>query len=130
MGCDCGKPKCDGNCGISPAVLQINNPSDCVLFHKTTIPASMGNEVTIPPVNGMYKNTLVVYEASGAVYLYSSDGIPTLISYIDYLRLLHKPSVNGVVLAGDKTAADLGLVPASQFAEAIANLQAQIDALS
>lgn len=43
MGCNCGKPKCDGHCNASPAVLQINNPSECVLFHKVEIPASMGN---------------------------------------------------------------------------------------
>ena len=55
MGCNCGKPKCDGHCNASPAVLQINNPSECVLFHKVEIPASMGNEITIPPDPGLYK---------------------------------------------------------------------------
>lgn len=107
-GCSsCGDKKAD--CHASPAVLQINNPSECVIFHKTTIPASMGDETTIPPVNGAYKNMLVYYEGSGAVYLYSSDGIPTLINYTDYVRLTNKPSINGVVLIGNKTLAELGV---------------------
>ena len=79
MSCNCGKPKCDGKCGLSPAVLQINN-SECILFHKTIVPASMGDETTIPPVPGKYKNELVYYEATKASFLYSSDGIPTRIS--------------------------------------------------
>lgn len=111
MGCGCSKPKCDKDdkCGISPAVLQINNPSECVIFHKTIIPASMGNEITIPPKNGAYRNMLVYYESSGSVYVYDSDGIPTLISYTDYLRLLNKPSINGVTLVGDKSLAEIGV---------------------
>ena len=79
MSCNCGKPKCDGKCGLSPAVLQINN-SECILFHKTIVPASMGDETTIPPMPGKYKNELVYYEATKASFLYSSDGIPTRIS--------------------------------------------------
>lgn len=78
MPCD----KCNNHeekCGISPAVLEINN-SECTLFHKTIIPASMGDETTIPPIPGKYKNELVFYEATKAAYLYSSDGIPTLIT--------------------------------------------------
>lgn len=109
MGCNCGKPKCDGHCGISPAVLQINNPSECVLFHKVEIPASMGNEITIPPDPGLYKNVLLYYEATGNAYFYSSDGIPTPISYTDYTRLTNKPSINGVMLVGNKTAEELGI---------------------
>ena len=79
MGCNCGKPKCDGKCGFSPAVLQINN-RECVLFSKVSVPASMGDETTIPPAPGKYKNTLLYYEATKASYLYSSEGIPTRIS--------------------------------------------------
>ena len=115
----CNDQKADGH--ASPAVLQINNPSECVIFHKTTIPASMGNETTIPPVNGAYKNMLVYYEGSGAVYLYSSDGIPTLINYTDYVRLINKPSINGVTLVGNKSLADLGFVVDAEFSETSTN---------
>lgn len=112
MGCNCGKPKCDGHCNASPAVLQINNPSECVLFHKVEIPASMGNEITIPPEPGLYKNVLLYYEATGNAYFYSSDGIPTPISYTDYTRLTNKPSINGVMLVGNKSLDDLGITAA------------------
>lgn len=79
MSCNCGNPKCNGKCGFSPAVLQINN-RECVLFSKVIIPASMGDESTNPPAPGKYKNTLVYYEATHASFLYSSEGIPTRIS--------------------------------------------------
>ena len=79
MSCNCGNPKCNGKCGFSPAVLQINN-RECVLFSKVIIPASMGDESTNPPAPGKYKNTLVYYEATHASFLYSSEGVPTRIS--------------------------------------------------
>lgn len=108
-GCSsCNQPK-DEKCGASPAVLQINNPSECMLFHKVEIPASMGNEITIPPKPGLYKNVLLYYEATGNAYFYSSDGIPTPISYTDYVRLMNKPSINGVQLVGDKSLEEIGV---------------------
>lgn len=79
MSCNCGKDKCNGECGLSPAVLQINN-RECVLFSKVIIPASMGDETSIPPEPGKYKNTLVYYEATKASYIYTSEGVPTRIS--------------------------------------------------
>lgn len=79
MSCNCGKPKCNGECGLSPAVLQINN-RECVLFSKVSVPASMGDETTFPPAPGKYKNTLLYYEATKASYLYTSEGVPTRIS--------------------------------------------------
>ena len=71
--CTCGKDHCS-----SPAAIQINN-TETVLFRKVLIPASMGDETTNPPVPGAFCNALVVYEATNAVYLYSSDGVPTRI---------------------------------------------------
>lgn len=81
MGCNCGKPKCKGQCGCkSPAVLQINNPAEYITFHKVKIPASMGDSTTNPPRNGAYRNTLVWYEADNTSWMYSTDGIPTEIT--------------------------------------------------
>lgn len=80
MGCNCGKPKYDGHCGASPAVLQINNPSECTLFHRVEVPASLGDSKTNPPKNGEHRNTLLFYEADQTSWLYSSDGIPTKIT--------------------------------------------------
>lgn len=113
MSCGCGKPKCDGKCGIGPSVLKIEN-NNCTLFHRVDVPASMGDETVNPPKNGAYKNVLLYYEASGNSYLYSSDGIPTKLTgaISDYEMLTNKPSINGVVLIKDKTLEDLGIIKA------------------
>lgn len=69
--CTCGKDHC------SPAAaVQINN-METVLFRKVLIPSSVGDETTNPPAPGAFCNVLLVYEATNATYLYSSDGIPT-----------------------------------------------------
>lgn len=143
MSCGCGKPKCDGHCGISPAVLQINN-SECTLFRKVEVPASMGTSVENPPKTGAYRNVLLTYEADGEAFLYSSDGIPTKITGVtsDYDLLVNKPQVNGVTLEGDKSLSDLGITGAidAGVAEGVAaeaalraaadqDLQNQIDTL-
>lgn len=76
--CDCNKPKHGGN--LPPAVLQLVEKQAPVLFHKSTFPAAIGDETTNPPDTLDYKNVLLTYEATNKSYLYSSDGIPTLIS--------------------------------------------------
>lgn len=114
MGCDCGKPKCDGHCGVSPAVLQINNPSECVLFHRVEVPASMGDSKTNPPKSGAYKNVLLYYEADQTSWLYSSDGIPQKLvnGLTDYEAAINLPQINGVTLLGNKSLDDLGITDA------------------
>lgn len=111
MSCNCGKPKCDGKCGISPSVLQINNPGDCTLFHRVEVPASMGDSKTNPPKNGDYRNVLLYYVADGTSWLFSSDGIPQkLVSgFTDYEDAINLPSINGVTLLRNKTGEELGL---------------------
>lgn len=54
-----------------------------VPFRKVNIPSSMGDDITgeYIPENGLYKNALVEYEANGALYIYSSDGIFTKLGY-------------------------------------------------
>lgn len=54
-----------------------------VPFRKVNIPSSMGDDITgeYIPENGLYKNALVEYEANGALYIYSSDGIFTRLGY-------------------------------------------------
>ena len=75
-----------GSCGEKPentakdftkAVVEINNPEKLVLFRKVLVPASMGDEESVPPAVGKYYNVLLVYETNEHAYLYSSDGIPT-----------------------------------------------------
>ena len=44
-----------------------------------SIPSSLGDDSPSSPVapkNGTYSNTIVEYEANGAVYIYSRDGVP------------------------------------------------------
>lgn len=119
MACGCGKPKCNGKCGISPAVLQINN-SECTLFHRVDVPASMGDSTENPPKNGAYRNVLLYYEADENAFLYNSDGIPTRITGVstDYNLLRNKPSINDTVLIGNKTLEELGIIDAIDTAVA------------
>lgn len=82
MTCEsCGdKPK-KCNKDFTKAVVEINNPGQITLMRKVTIPASMGDDTTVPPVVGKYKNVLLYYESSENAYLYSSDGIPTKLTF-------------------------------------------------
>ena len=114
--CNCKKDKC-----LSPAVLQINNHDCPTVFHKVTFPAAMGDDETNPPRNGQYRNVLLVYEANGHVYMFSSDGIPTLISdgsrgIDDYNELTNKPSIEGNELVGDSSLEDIGVMDAIEEA--------------
>ena len=80
MTCEsCGeKPKHPAK-DFTKAVIEINNPETLVLLRKVVIPASIGTEEQVPAAIGKYKNAILYYEANKHVYLYSSDGIPTLL---------------------------------------------------
>lgn len=54
---------------------------DGFVFRKTVIPAALGDDVTGQdiPANGAYTNALVQYEANGALYIYDSYGVYTLL---------------------------------------------------
>lgn len=81
MGCEsCGERPNHTSKDFTKAVVEINNPETLVLFRKVSLPASMGTEEDTPASIGKYHNVLLVYEANGHIYLYSSDGIPTLLS--------------------------------------------------
>lgn len=112
MACEsCGdKPK-KCNKDFTKAVIEIDNPEQITLMRKVTIPASMGDDATVPPVVGKYHNVLLYYEANHKSYLYSSDGIPTLLAngLTDYEEAVNLPQINGVTLIGDKTLGELGL---------------------
>lgn len=73
--------KCNQNGPKLPdAVLEVISKEAPVLFHKVIFPASIGDDTTNPADTLNYKNVLLVYEANQHVYLYSSDGVPTLIA--------------------------------------------------
>lgn len=61
---DCRKESC--KCGLK----------------KVIIPTALGDDSkdsSVAPKNGAYCNALVVYEANGHIYIYSTEGIPTLL---------------------------------------------------
>lgn len=72
---------CEKNLNPMP-IAQAVKCVEATLFHKVIRPASLGDETVTPPEELEYKNVLLVYEASGQAYLYSSDGVPTFISYL------------------------------------------------
>lgn len=46
-----------------------------------SIPASLGDDTgAFAPKNGDYQDTLVKYEANGHIYLFTHDGVPTLLN--------------------------------------------------
>lgn len=111
----CGKTECAcKNKDFTKAVIEIDNPGQITMMRKVVIPASMGDDTTVPPVVGKYHNVLLYYEANSKSYLYSSDGIPTqLVNGItNYEDATNLPQINGVTLLEDKSAADLGLADA------------------
>lgn len=64
----------DGSCA--------NHSCNCGGLTKTVIPAALGDdsaESDASPKNGAFCNKIVEYEANGAVYIYSGDGLFTKI---------------------------------------------------
>ena len=69
----------DRNC---PKVDCKKNACKCGI-KKVFLPAALGDDSAkspIAPKNGAYCNAIVVYEANDHVYIYSTEGIPTLIT--------------------------------------------------
>ena len=107
----CGEKPKDIAKDFTKAVIEINNPGQITLIRRVVIPATMGDDTTVPPVVGKYHNVLLYYEANHKSYLYSSDGIPTLLvnGVTDYEQAVNLPQINGVTLIGDKSAVQLRL---------------------
>lgn len=113
----CGeKPKNTAK-DFTRTVVEIDNPESIILFRKVVIPASIGDDISMPPVVGKYHNVLLYYEANNVSYLYSSDGIPTKLNngITDYNEATNLPKINGVTLIGDKTSEELGLLSGLYF---------------
>lgn len=65
-----------------PKVDCRNKSCKCGL-KKVSLPSVLGDDSKdspIAPKNGAYCNTIVVYEYNGHIYIYSKEGIPTLIT--------------------------------------------------
>lgn len=86
--CPCGK-RHKKPCNCCPPIRRSCDPcgcNDCCndIIRKFVIPASLGDDSKdsdYAPKNGAYRNAIVEYEATGAVYFYSSDGIFTKLGY-------------------------------------------------
>ena len=99
----CGEKPKDTAKDFTKAVVEINNPETLVLLRKVVIPASMGTEEQVPAAIGKYHNVILHYEANKHTYLYSSDGIPTLLEMDVSQEVLDKIGDLSTLLTTDKT---------------------------
>ena len=124
MACsECGEEKKNTSKDFTKNVIEINNSGEkIVLFRKVIVPASMGDEEEFPPSVGRFYNTLLQYEINGDTYLYSSDGIPTLLS-TDVADLEKELNQLNIKLANEidaRALADIGLDDRLTVVEGIA----------
>lgn len=57
--------------------VKCSKPTVGLVF--ISVPASVGDDregSPVAPTNGAYCNAIVRYEANGAVYIYSAEGVP------------------------------------------------------
>lgn len=85
-GC-CGGVQPTKTCKCSPRIKRNKCEATCcgcvnLQFRKVFIPAAVTEQY--PVENGAYNDAIVEYEATGDVYIYSSDGIPTKIGNSHY----------------------------------------------
>lgn len=84
------KCDCHNNCGAG----YMPGPVPAKITLRTVvIPASLGTDTegnAYAPKSGMYYNTVVLYQATGAVFLYDSNGVYTQIEPDNYAELVQK----------------------------------------
>lgn len=73
MDCHCDEPKKE----MCPMPDVVERP---ILFRLVKIASTIGDETAFPPTVGLYRNVLLNYEVNNHSYMYSSDGIPVLLS--------------------------------------------------
>lgn len=94
---------CGKNC--LPPVVEIKNEPCPVEFLTTEVEGTLEEN---PPVVGGFRNVLAAYKGSKAKVLYSSDGIPSVLSddggsggVSDFNELEHRPKYDGQVMTGN-----------------------------
>lgn len=88
---------------VPPRPGQCALPCDQTVFRRVIIPSTMGDDTTLPPDTLEYRNVILEYEFNNHVYIYSSDGIPTLISNgtgTNFNDLTNRPMYNGKLMTG------------------------------
>lgn len=67
--------KCWGNGGCPK--VDCRKKCGCCGLRFVSIPAALADDT--PPENGAFCNAIVRYEDTGAVYIFSAEGVPVLI---------------------------------------------------
>lgn len=74
MDCSCNQPQ--PSCP-TPGVIEVEKP---IMFRLVKVPSSVGDETAFPPNPGLYRNVLLHYDINEHTYIYSSDGMPVLLT--------------------------------------------------
>lgn len=137
---------CNQNHSIPPLYGAQDTAHSCIdrptsiTLRTTVIPASAGSDLegTFAPKPGAYYNTVVSYQATGAVFIYDSNGVYTQIEPDNYAELVAK--VNGLAEALEtlrqKEQEDVDNLQeninqlANKEAEDVENLQTNINGLA
>lgn len=73
----------DKNCYKTPCPkVNCRKKNCCSGLKYVSLPAVLGDDSDnskIAPKNGLYSNAIVIYEANGAIYIYSTEGVPVKI---------------------------------------------------
>lgn len=129
MTCDCEKDK-------FPAQVVVRGVEEKpVLFKLVRRPADFGTDEEHPPVVGEFRNVLLNYEANNHTYIFSSDGIPVLLTgtaeasgSLDFDELLNRPKYGGATMTSSTDIPDLTDTIASLTVE-VNGKQAQLTAV-
>lgn len=112
-----------------PPVMCNQKKEDCCWVTKVVIAAVLGDDSEtskVKPFNGAYTNKIVEYEANGAIYFYSSDGIYTKLGNklpsAETASVEYVDSRDRAILKEAKDFADAGDIATLQSA----NAQAQV----
>ena len=115
MDCPCNQPQ--PSCPM-PGVIEVEKP---IMFRLVKIPSSVGDETAFPPNPGLYRNVLLHYDINEHTYIYSSDGMPVLLTVTAEGGEGTVKSVNNVE---PDTAGNVALSPSDILS------QAQLDAVN
>lgn len=127
-----------------PPVMCNPKKEDCCWVTKVVIAAVLGDDSEtskVKPENGAYTNKIVEYEANGAIYFYSSDGLWTKlgnklpsaetasVEYVDTLNLKTTRELKSYSDQGDAATLQLATTQAqAREAQVLADAKSYTDA--
>lgn len=86
---------------VKPGICAL--PCNQCVFRRVLFPSTMGDDTTVPPATLEYRNVILEYEYNNHVYIFSSDGVPVLISNgtgTNFNDLTNRPMYNGEPMDG------------------------------